>query len=168
MFKHPTTTGLRGPFMGTLLCLMLAPLSVRADPPAAGTVGADALTVSAKSDSALPQTTGTDYSVLEISFISDDQHLLDLRSSVRQEFPDISVAAAHSIYPRIDGSSGSDELQAVTRNKIRVRQKVVDWVKARSPAAGAVTYLLVAKPDNGWHLAIDPGDEVTLEWNVRF
>ncbi len=168
MFKHPTTTGLRGPFMGTLLCLMLAPLSVRADPPAAGTVGADALTVSAKSDSALPQTTGIDYSVLEISFISDDQHLLDLRSSVRQEFPDISVAAAHSKYPRIHGNSGSDELQAVTRNKIRVRQKVVDWVKARSPAAGAVTYLLVAKPDNGWHLAIDPGDEVTLEWNVRF
>ena len=168
MFKHPTTTGLRGPFMGTLLCLMLAPLSVRADPPAAGTVGADALTVSAKADSALPQTTGTDYGVLEISFISDDQHLLDLRSSVRQEFPDISVAAAYSKYPQIHGSGGSDQLQAVTRNKIRVRQKVVDWVKARSPAAGAVTYLLVAKPDNGWHLAIDPGDEVTLEWNVTF
>lgn len=168
MFKHPTTPGLCGPFTGMLLCLMLTPLSVVADPQATDAIGTDDLSVSAKSDSAPPQTTGTDYSVLEISSISDDQHLLNLQSSLQQDFLSISVAVAYSKYPQTDGGSGSDELQAVAKKKIRVRQKVVDWVKARSPAAGAVTYLLVAKPDNGWHLAIDPGDEVMLEWNVTF
>ena len=167
MFKHPTTTGFRGPLTGTLLCLTLVPLLAPADPPAADTGGTDK-TVFTESDSMLQQTAGADYSVFGIAYVSDDPLLLDLEPSVPQKFPTMSVAAAYSKYPQTDSASASDELQAVARKKVRVRQKVVDWVKARSPAAGAVTYLLVAKPDNGWHLAIDPGDEVMLEWNVTF
>jgi hypothetical protein len=167
MFKHPTTTGFRGPLTGTLLCLTLVPLLAPADPPAADTGGTDK-TVFTESDSMLQQTAGTDYSVFGIAYVSDDQLLLDFQPSVPQEFPVMSVAVAYSKDTEFRGTSGSDELQAVARKKIRVRQKVVDWVKAKSPAAGAVTYLLVAKPDNGWHLAIDPGDEVMLEWNVTF
>ncbi len=167
MFKHPTTTGFRGPLTGTLLCLTLVPLLAPADPPAADTGDADK-TVFTKSDSMLQQTAGTDYNVFGTAYVSDDPLLLDLEPSVQHEFPTISVAVAYSTDTEFRGSGGSDELQAVKRKKIRVRQKVVDWVKARSPAAGAVTYLLVAKPDNGWHLAIDPGDEVMLEWNVTF
>lgn len=168
MFKHPTTTGLRGPFTGALLCLMLTPLAVPADPPATDSTVTDELSVSAKADSAPPQTTGMDYSVLEMGFISDSRRLLNFKPGLQQDFPDMSVAASYLQYPKADAGSNSDEMHAVKRKKIRVRQKVVDWVKARSPAAGAVTYLLVAKPDNGWHLAIDPGDEVMLEWNVTF
>ena len=168
MFKHPTTTGFRGPLTGTLLCLMLAPLLASANPPAPDTGGTHEVTVSSEPDSALPQTAGTDYSVLDLGYIRDDQLLLDLESSVPEEFPDMSVAVAYAGDSEIGGSSGSDELQRVALNKTRVRQKVVDWVKARSPTAGAVTYLLVAKPDNGWHLSIDPGDEVMLEWNIEF
>lgn len=167
MFKHPTKTGFRGPLTGTLLCLTLVPPLAPADPPAASAGGTDK-TVFTESDSVLQQAAGTDYSVFGIGYISDDQLLLDLEPSVPQEFPAMSVAVALSTYTEFRGGNGSDELQAVKRKKTRVRQKVVDWVKAKSPAAGAVTYLLVAKPDNGWHLAIDPGDEVMLEWNVTF
>ena len=98
MFKHPTTTGFRGPLTGTLLCLTLVPLLAPADPPAADTGGTDK-TVFTESDSMLQQTAGADYSVFGIAYVSDDPLLLDLEPSVPQEFPTMSVAAAYSKYP---------------------------------------------------------------------
>ena len=92
MFKHPTTTGFRGPLTGTLLCLTLVPLLAPADPPAADTGDADK-TVFTKSDSMLQQTAGTDYNVFGTAYVSDDPLLLDLEPSVQHEFPTISVAS---------------------------------------------------------------------------
>jgi len=60
------------------------------------------------------------------------------------------------------------DMKEVVANKTHIRMKVVNWVQSRSQIAGAFTHLLVAKPDTGWHLSVDPGDEVMLEWQITF
>ena len=53
-------------------------------------------------------------------------------------------------------------------NRTHIRMKVVNWVSYKSFYAGKLVHLLVAKPDTGWHLSVDPGDEVMLEWKITF
>lgn len=50
-----------------------------------------------------------------------------------------------------------------------VRDRIVDDIRDRSPAAGTVIGMFVLRPDNGFHVDADIGDKgVVLEWNARF
>jgi len=60
------------------------------------------------------------------------------------------------------------QMEEVVANKTHIRMKVVNWVGDKSFYAGKFVHLLVAKPDTGWHLSVDPGDEVMLEWQITF
>jgi len=51
----------------------------------------------------------------------------------------------------------------------RMRSRVINWIKQRDAAAGMVTDILIPGSDLAVYFDIDPGgDEVTLEWDIRF
>jgi len=52
--------------------------------------------------------------------------------------------------------------------RLRIKEEVLGWMYDRNRFAGGVTRLLVDKPDNGFFLDVDPGDEVVLEFYAEF
>lgn len=171
MFREQIPTGVLGNFVGPGLFLILTTVAMSADQAPldmsdTGDTGDD-LPV-AYEWSATPEE--LDLSVPDMAYIPDSEQSLGPADAVSAGLF-VEPPLAYSYTPQtawLMNDPSLNSLDVGKPNKIRLRQKVVDWVKTRSPTAGAVTYLLVAKPGTGWHLDIDPGDEMILEWNVEF
>lgn len=52
--------------------------------------------------------------------------------------------------------------------RLRIKDEVLDWMYDQNPFAAGVTRLLIDKPDNGFFLDVDPGDEIVLEFHAEF
>ena len=153
---------------GPAICLLLMPPFVSADP--ASSTHDDLVTLLAadRPEHSASYSLNPAIDLPDMGYIPDYAHLV-AAGDLPDRFQSIPVGVTYvSLSGRESQLDDSSELAMASIRRVRLREKVVKWVNDRSRTAGVVTYLLVAKPDNGWHLDIDPGDEVILEWNVEF